>query len=384
MQLTMLKKFICLILTLFLIIPFSAGCVVGLQGNVTITINYLDGTKTTISGHRKFDATGDSESIYTKMGSAFRYSTNEVGKVVVYEYADGSSFNRESVYQFENGKKIELFEKLENKSYHVKFYAICPGTTNSQTFDKYYHFGDELELEEEIENLLTFETVPEHFDRYAFEKWQIVKFENGKQVYACDFNFNGTFNEDYDEHFENAKVKNEYGNYVMEVKAIYKADTYNVVLNFEHDGVKKLNVSVSPVTLEVPFNATHFGLSEFKTYVKEENIEFECFSTDMHNKVLLPSVMDASQNGKTVNVYAFWSRYKTIKIDFLNGKGAINVSVYEDKYENFYRINPIVIDRNALQNKTLIGFTNERDGYTRILNLYETCVEGVTYYPIYA
>ncbi len=378
-----MKKIICILLTILMLLPFTSACTVGLQGNVTITINYLDGTKTTITGHRKFDKTGDSESIYTKMSSALRYSTDEVGKVVVYEYKDGANFNTESVYQFENGKKIELFQKLENKRYQVRFYAICPESTNSQTFDKFYYYGDELRLEEEIENLLTFETTPINFDRYHFEKWQIVKFENNNQVLSYDFNFGGTINEQYDSYFEEAKVKNEYGNYIIYVKALYKVDTYNVVLNFEHDGVKKLNTPVQPVTLEVPFNATNFGWSEFKYYVKEENIEFEYFSTDINEKISLPTVMDASFNGITVNLYAFWTRYKVIKIDFLNGKGPIDVYVYEEKYENSYRINPIVIDRNAVQGKTLIGFTTERDGYSRILNMYETCVEGVTYYPIY-
>lgn len=381
-----MKKLICLILTICFLLPVSTACVTGLQGNVTITINYLDGTKKTISGHRKFDKTGDSESIYTKMSQSLRYTTNEVGKVIVYKYANDFAFDREQVYQFENGKRVEIFQKLVNKTYQVRFVAICPITKESKTLTKFYKFGDTMELTSDVQNLLSYENPPTNFDRYTFEKWRIAKYEDREMVFSREFNFNNVFNEEYDALFEEVKSKNQYGEYVMEISAVYKPNTYNVVLHFEHEGVKNLKTSVSPVTIEVPFYATNFGLSEFKTYVKEENIEFEYFSTDMNNKVLLPSELSKEVDGTTINLYAHWERYKPLKIDFLNGKGVQTVRVYEDKYSNYFKVDVGKLNANLTsgQLETLIGFGEDKDKLSVVTDLYLYGNSNVTYYPIFA
>lgn len=381
-----MKRFICLILAILLITPFLVACQTGLQGNVKITIHYLDGNEITVSGHREYGAENNSKSIFSQIYGCLGASGEEqVGKVVVYKYKNGNTFDTEQIYKLENGAHIEIYETIQNKRYQLRFRVTCPGDTTFQKLTKFYDFGDKFEYTTDIENLLTFETVPENYDRYALEKWQIVKIENGEEVLSYDFNFNDTFNEKYDAYFESAKTKNEYGEYVMDVEAVYKPNTYTAVLHFEHDGVKSLNSSVAPVSITVPFTNTNFDISIFQRYVTEERIDFVGFSTKMNENVPLESNLDKSFDGTTINLYAIWYRYKIVKIDFLNGKGAIDVAVYEDRYANYYYVNPVLIQNRVPQDKLerLLGFGENKDSQSVILNFYKNSREDKVYYPIF-
>ena len=383
-----MKKLICLLLTILLLLPFTAGCTTGLQGNVSIIISYLDGSTITISGHRTFGEENDSESIYYKLSERLVPSQEpEVGKSTYFTYADGGVFSEEQVYQLDNGATIKLKENQKLKSYKVAYYSECPEVGNTKYYEKNYTFGDKIEYEQEIENLLIFDDANENFDRYNLVGWEIFYTNEQGEETTYEYIFNENFDAKYDEYFNNAKVSHpEYYYYYMKVRAIWKPNTFNVVLNFEHEGVKQLTTSVEPVTYTSDFNVTDYDKNYFLKHVKEENIEFVGFSTDKFTYVPLPTEIDKSQDGTTIQLYAIWSRYKTIKVNFLDGSGPISVKVYEDKYEQYYNLHPYYLDKylTSEQIKGFIGLSSNREGTSRIIKTYELCNENTIYYPVIA
>ena len=367
-----------------LLLPFSFGCETGLQGKVTITITYLDGSTKTISGHRRFGEGSDKESIFYKMSQNIGYSTDQVGKKVVYKHKDTNrTFDSEEVYQYDNGKRIHLVQSLENKRYKIHYFASFPGYTFTQTYDKFYSFGDKIELIPEIVNLTNFDSSLTNYDRYSLSGWEIYyKSENDKEL-SIPMVFGGTFDETFDAYFEQTKVKGEY-EYQMQIKAVFKPDTYIAKLHFEHNGVKPLNEHISPIELEQTFNATYFNRYDFTQYVKEENIMFFNWSTDMYSYIEAPKTIDKSLNGEVLNLYARWSYYKIITIDFLDGKGPVDCYVFDDAFQSTYYLYPSVLSEHLAseQIKNLVGFSENRDGTSRIIDLYEIGDENTIYYPV--
>jgi hypothetical protein len=377
------KKIICLLLVICFVMPLSSACV-GLQGSVTVTIKYLDGTTKTVKGHRKWDDTWGEDSIFTKLSYAATPTVTKEGHDTVFYFDGGGYLDSDYLYQVDNGARLVLIEKLQIRRYTVLYTASCPELTKTQSYEIRYNYGDKMELTQEIEDLLVFENPSANFDRYTFDKWQIVYKENGKTLITRDFNFGDTFNTVYEARFEETKRKAQYY-YYMEVQAVWSPDTYNVVYHFEHDGVKPLNTKVENVVEKRDFYATGFSASTFKKYVKEEDIEFIGFSTDMYSLQSLPTQMSKEYNGKDVHVYALWSRFKTVNIDFLNGKGPVPVQVYDAKNENSHYVDilPLLDNLTKEQRSKLIGFSENIHGISRILNFYEVADASKTYYPIF-
>ncbi len=377
-----MKKLICLLLTVLLLIPIATGCTEGLQGNVTVTVTFIDGSTETVTGHRKNE--GDSEnSIFTKLSQILTSSNDLVGKQVTYKYANGGIFSSDDLYKLDNGAHIKLVETIENKKYKVCYYASFPGYTDANYYEKTYTFGDVMEETEEITNLTNFDSSLTNFDRYTFNGWEIYHEDANGNKNNIPIELGGTFNEKFVEYFEKTKVQGEY-EYQMNVEAYFKPDTYNIVLNFEHDGVKALKTPTAPVSKELNFNETSFNKYDFTKYVKDNSIIFFDWYTDTSFTTKLPSVIDKSLNGKEVNIYAKWSYSKTIKIDFLDGKGPIETLVVEDEFASTYHIYPSVIQKHLTsdQIKCLVGFSDNRDGTSRITNMYVGSNENTIYYPV--
>ena len=82
----------------------------------------------------------------------------------------------------------------------------------------------------------------------------------------------------------------------------------------------------------------------------------------------------------------FLMNFIHIKVDFLNGDGPIGVRVYEDRYPQYFNINPYYLSKylTSEQYNGFIGLSDNRDGTSRIIKTYEVCNENTIYYPVIA
>ncbi len=339
-------------------------------GNITFNIHTHDGQVITVSGHRNEGVDGyivdvlesyNNSSTLTGYDIPYRrgycffglYYEKRGNKEHLIHRQGRQKYQVDTTYllNFEDNSTIDLYEEWESNGYYV-IYKV----DNSTLCTKTYYYGSTVEIPNEVASYLENRDRPKEI----LAGWKVTSVRWDSTFEPVPWTF-GTFDDEKDEIFKGAYYDE------IVVEAVFESIKVNVKLHYDFESKPDEEKQVSyDQNLSVYFEQrestqTEVGVEFFGWYLDEERTQ------------KFTGEIDLIYQTQTLNLYADWKYYKTIKINYKNGEAPKTVKVYDDN----------TLSRNMPADA--YGISEQSEGTLKINEgfYYTSMQEGKTYYVVY-
>ncbi len=350
----------------------SGGCDLDTEtkynGDITLKIHTYDGQIITVTGHRDEDVEGyivsqeetdkylsiiKNYSMSTRPGYYFEglYYVKGTEYCYIFEKYNLTQYsvNRSNLRKIKDGAVIDVYENWKENEFLVEY------RVKGKHFDIHgYSYGDMVEIPSEVTEYINNLNNPKEVlagwkivgsdwnSGYEEKEWTLGLFDANKEAL-------------YEGHY--------YG--LLKVEAVFESVKVNVKFHYDFESKP---AEVKKVYYDENLSGYFKQRSSSET---EEGVEFIGWYLDEARTQKFNGEFDSLYQTETLNLYAKWKYYKTVKIDFKKNIGVKTCKVYED--------NTLSLSLPT----DIYGVSESMETISRINDYYSTMEEGKTYYVVY-